>query len=152
MGGICIRAKPKCKNVKAQAFKAHDYEKPLGRVLMKRPAVAAILPILLLFCSGCSHVTQAVSVVCSSCVNIKKIRLTDENKHKLLAEIGNSKDISDQERHLLVEYSLRYSMPKILRGERPDLPTGKTLGELIDEERQWDAAHPEAVSARQESR
>lgn len=113
-----------------------------GSALLKRLLLPAILSISLIG-FACSRATDAVATVCPSCVNIKKIRLTDENKGKLLAEIGKTNEITDQERHLLVEYSMRYSMPKILRGERPDLPTGKTLGELIDEERKWDAAHPE---------
>jgi hypothetical protein len=115
---------------------------------MRRLTLTAILPILLL-CSSCSKVTQAVAVICPSCVNIKKIKLTDENKSKILADIAHSKEISDEERHLLVEYAIRYSMPKILKGGRPDLPSGKTLNELIEEERQWDAAHPEVVNNEQ---
>jgi hypothetical protein len=70
--------------------------------------------------------------------------VTDENKNTIMNRIGTGNEVTDQERHLLVEYSMRYSMAKILQGGRPDLPSGKTIGQMIDEQRKWDAEHPQA--------
>ena len=93
---------------------------------MKRLSIAAIFFVLL---------------ACSSCSNLKHTKVTAENKREVMNRIAKGSEITDEERHLLVEYSMRYSMDTILQGGRPDLPTGKTIGEMIEEQRKWDAEH-----------
>jgi hypothetical protein len=83
-------------------------------------------------------------LLCASCTSLKNTKVTEQNKNKIMQRIGTGNEITDQERHLLVDYSMRYSMAKILQGGSPDLPTGKTIGEMIEEERKWEAEHPEA--------
>lgn len=91
---------------------------------MNRLSIAALLVVLLL------------SLACS---NLKKTTVTEENKRELMSRIARGNEVTDEERHLLVEYSLRYNLAVVLRGGRPDLPTGKTIGEMIEEQRKWDA-------------
>jgi hypothetical protein len=91
---------------------------------MNRVSIVALL-VVLLFSLACS--------------NLKKTMVTEENKRDVMSRIAQGKEITDEERHLLVEYSLRYNLAAILQGGRPDLPTGKTIGEMIDEQRKWDA-------------
>jgi hypothetical protein len=91
---------------------------------MNRLSVAVVL-VLLLFSLACS--------------NLKKTRVTEENKREVMSRIAKGNEITDEERHLLVEYSIRYNMAVILKGGRPDLPTGKTIGEMIEDQRKWDA-------------
>jgi hypothetical protein len=73
--------------------------------------------------------------------------VTEENKSTIMSRIANGNEVTDEERHLLVEYSLRYSIATIMKGGRPDLPTGKTIGEMIEEQRKWDAEQAKAQAA-----
>jgi hypothetical protein len=91
---------------------------------MNRLSIAALL-VVLLFSLACS--------------NLKKTTVTEENKRELMSRIAQGNEVTNEERHLLVEYSLRYNLAVVLRGGRPDLPTGKTIGEMIEEQRKWDA-------------
>jgi hypothetical protein len=83
-------------------------------------------------------------VFCASCSSLKNTKVTEDNKSTIMSRIGTGNEVTEQERHLLVEYSMRYSMAKILQGGSPDLPTGKTVGQMIEEERKWEAEHPAA--------
>jgi hypothetical protein len=88
-----------------------------------------------------------VLLACFSCSNLKNTKVTDENKREIMTRIAKGNEITDEDRHLLVEYSTRYSMDTILRGGRPDLPTGKTIGQMIEEQRKWDAEQAKSQGA-----
>lgn len=79
----------------------------------------------------------AALLVCSACSNIKNKKVTEENKDKILSEIGAGKGLTDEERQLLAAYVARQGMLNIFGGGKPGLPTGKTVGEMIAEQRQW---------------
>jgi hypothetical protein len=98
---------------------------------MNRLSVAALIAVLLF------------SLACS---NLKKTKVTEENKRELMSRISQGNEVTDEERHLLVEYSIRYNLAVILKGGRPDLPTGKTIGEMIEEQRKWDAQQAQTQS------
>ncbi len=91
---------------------------------MNRLTIAALLAVLLFFLA---------------CSNLKKTKVTEENKREVMSRIAQGNEVTNEERHLLVEYSIRYNMAAILKGARPDLPAGKTIGEMIEEQRKWDA-------------
>lgn len=74
-----------------------------------------------------------------ACTSLKNTKVTDKNKLKLMSRISQGDEITNEERHLLVEYTLRSNMSAVLQGQRPELPTGKTIGEMIEEQRKWDA-------------
>jgi hypothetical protein len=96
----------------------------------------------------CGLLLCAAVLVCSSCSNIKNEKVTDENKDKVLNQISTSKDLTDEERQLLAAYVIRQNIGNIFGGGKPGLPTGKTVGEMIAEERQW-AAQEKAEEDRQ---
>ena len=73
----------------------------------------------------------------SSCSNIKSKKVTDANKDRVLGEISTSKDLTDEEKQLLVAYAMRQSLSAVFQGGKPGLPSGKTIGEMIDEQRAW---------------
>jgi hypothetical protein len=102
----------------------------LGGYQLKRLNTVALC-LALLFCASCSK-------------SLKNTTVTDQNKGKIMARISQGNEITDEERHLLVEYSMRYSMARILQGGGPDLPSGKTIGQMIDEQRKWDAEQAKA--------
>ena len=85
---------------------------------------------------------------CSSCTNIKDKKVTEENKDKILSEVPTSKDLTDEERQLLAGYVMRQSMASVFQGGKPGLPTGKTLGEMLQEQRKW-VAEEKAEEERQ---
>jgi hypothetical protein len=85
---------------------------------------------------SCLSLLCAVLSVCASCGNFKNRRVTDENKGTILAEIPTSKDLTGEDRELLGAYVVRYSFSGLLTGGKPGLlPTGKTIGEMIEEQR-----------------
>lgn len=92
----------------------------------------------------------AVLCVCSSCSNIKHKKVTDENKDKIMGEISTSKDLTAEERQLLAGYMFRQNLSTVFQGGKPSMPTGKTIGEMIDEQRKWVADTSEAEKAEKE--
>jgi hypothetical protein len=74
---------------------------------------------------------------CSSCTNIKNKKVTDENKDKILGEISTSKGLTDDERQLLAGYIMRQNLSSVFQGGKPSIPTGKTIGEMIEDQRKW---------------
>ena len=97
---------------------------------------------LLLLCS--------LLLVCSSCTNIKSKRVTDENKDQLLSQIATSKDLTDEERQLLTGYMVRQNLSSMFQGAKPTVPTGKTIGEMIEDQRKWVAQTEQAEKAEKE--
>lgn len=81
---------------------------------MRGPSIVALVTALL-FSSACS--------------NLKHTKVTEQNKREILSRIANGNEVTTEERHLLVEYTMRYKMAAVLQGRRPELPTGKTIAE-----------------------
>jgi hypothetical protein len=104
----------------------------LGGYCMRRRNISALL-IAILFLGACS--------------NLKNTKVTAENKREIMSRISQGNEITDEERHLLVEYSVRYNLSSVLKGQGADLPTGKTVGQMIEEQRKWDAEHPQSGNA-----
>ena len=93
----------------------------------------------------------ALCFLCSSCTNIKNRKLTDENKDKIMSEVASSKDFTDNDRQLLFGYMMRRTPVNIFQGGKPTIiPTGKTVGEMIEEQRQWVAQEAEKEKAEKE--
>jgi hypothetical protein len=61
--------------------------------------------------------------------------VTDGNKDKIMSEVSTSKELTDDERQLLAGYIMRHSLATVFQGGKPDIPTGKTVGEMIEEQR-----------------
>ncbi len=87
-------------------------------------------------------------LISSSCTNLKNERVTEENKDKILSEVSTSKDLTDEERQLLTGYVMRQSLANVFQGGKPGLPTGKTVREMIEEQRKW-VAQEKAEESRQ---
>jgi hypothetical protein len=100
---------------------------------MKRLNISVLL-IAILFFSACSK-------------SLKNTKVTAENKQQIMSRISLGNEVTDEERQLLVEYSVRYNLASIMKGNGPDLPNGKTIGEMIEEQRKWDAEHPQSGNA-----
>jgi hypothetical protein len=92
----------------------------------------------------------ALLLVCSSCSNVKRQKATDENKDKLISEVATSKDLTQEERKLLSAYIVRQNVSSIFQGGKPSIPTGKTIGEMIEDQRKWVAHNAEEENAEKE--
>ncbi|HWW15386.1 MAG TPA: hypothetical protein VN310_12055 [Candidatus Dormibacteraeota bacterium] len=92
----------------------------------------------------------ALLLVCSSCTNLKSQKVTDENKDKLISEIATSKDLTDEERQLLSGYIVRQNVSSIFQGGKPSIPAGKTIGEMIEDQRKWVAQQTKQEAAEKE--
>jgi len=68
------------------------------------------------------------------CSGTKGIKITDKNKDKVMEQIKDSKDLTVGEVQLLQTYVLRAAMT----GHDP-FPIGKTIGEIIDDQRKFNA-------------
>jgi hypothetical protein len=82
-------------------------------------------------------------LICSSCTNIKSKKVTEENKEKVLSEISTSTELTNEEKQLLLGYFMRQNMATIFQGGKPGLPSGKTLGEMIQDQKKWVAQEKE---------
>lgn len=103
---------------------------------MKSRSMAVLLAVLLF--------SLLFSLACS---NLKNTKVTEENKREVMTKIARGNELTNEERHLLVEYSIRQSMKNVLQGGRPELPTGKTVGEMIEEQRKWEAQQAQGGNA-----
>jgi len=92
----------------------------------------------------------AIVFLCSSCTNIKSKKVTDENKDKIMSEISTSKDLTDNDRQLLAGYMMRLNLSTVFQGGKPSIPTGKTVGEMIEDQRKWVAEEAEKEKAEKE--
>lgn len=83
-----------------------------------------------------AFVVVAVIVGCS---NVKNKKITEQNKDKILEELKNSKDLTVEEVGLLQAYMIRQGVTSALSGDKNAnlLPTGKTIGQVIEEQRKW---------------
>jgi hypothetical protein len=73
---------------------------------MKRLNISVLL-IAILFFSACSK-------------SLKNTKVTAENKQQIMSRISLGNEVTDEERQLLVEYSVRYNLASIMKGNGPD--------------------------------
>ncbi|MFB3884709.1 MAG: hypothetical protein ACE144_05745 [Thermodesulfobacteriota bacterium] len=83
----------------------------------------------------------AVLLICSllavSCPeNVKNKKITEETMEKDMQAIRDSKQLSDEETRLLAAYIVRSKLGSIFGGV--GLPKDKTVGQMIDEQRNWE--------------
>jgi hypothetical protein len=90
-----------------------------------------------------SAVLCATVFACSSCSNLKTTKITDENKDKIFSEIAASKDLTADDKEVLTNYIMRQSLAAVFAGGKPSIPTGKSIGEMLDEQRKWVAEEAE---------
>src|ERR1700742_4528348 len=76
-------------------------------------------------------------VVFASCSNVKGKKVTEENKGKILEEIKNTRDLTVEEVQLLQAYLIRTGMQDAMSGKEITFPVGKTIGEMIEEQRKF---------------
>lgn len=88
--------------------------------------------------------------VCSSCANLKSTKVTDENKDKIMNEISTSKELTSEERQLLTGYIVRENLSSVFKNGKPSIPTGKTVGEMIEDQRKWIAQNAEEEEGEKE--
>jgi hypothetical protein len=88
-----------------------------------RPTVAALCSLLALCIVGCS--------------NVKTKKVTADNKDKLWEQIKDSHDLSVEEVQLLQGYLIRQGMKDAMAGKDASFPVGKTVGEMIDDQRRF---------------
>ena len=69
--------------------------------------------------------------------SIKNKRITEKNQDTIWEEIKDSKDLTVEEVQLFQGYVLRQGLQGIFSGKEPKLPVGKTIGEIIEEQRGW---------------
>ncbi len=72
-----------------------------------------------------------------ACTNVKEKKFTTDNTEKLLKEIGESKDVSAEERDLFLAYMIRHGIADAFAGKDVKVPTGKSFGEMVAEQRAW---------------
>ena len=71
--------------------------------------------------------------------SIKETMVTEENKDTIFQQIKDSKDLTVEEVGLLQGYVMRSALRGAFSGEKPGIPTGKTIGQMIEEQRQFAA-------------
>ncbi len=81
----------------------------------------------------------ALLCVCSSCTNIKSERVTDQNQEKIISRILTNRDLTDDELRLLNGYIVRQSLSNPFQGDKLSIPTGRTIGEMVEDQRNWTA-------------
>ena len=81
-----------------------------------------------------------VLIAFTSCQqSIKDIEVTEENRETLFEEIKDSKDLTLGEVQLLQAYVVRTGLQNALSGGEASIPTGKTIGSMIEDQRSWTA-------------
>ncbi len=94
----------------------------------------AVVALLILATTGCS-------------ADPKKIRLTDAPPDAQLASLRLAKGLTVDETRLLYGYFARIRLESV-EGVPPNL-SGRTVGELIDEQRRWEQSHADLIAERQ---
>lgn len=93
--------------------------------------------------------TAALMITLGSCGGVKSKMITEKNKDTIFEEIKTSRDLTIEEVRLLEGYVVRTALQNISAGKTPALPVGKTIGQVIEEQRAvMDQA---AVASRAES-
>lgn len=76
-------------------------------------------------------------LLASACTNVKSMKITEENKDKIWEQIKDTKDLTGEEVQLLQSYMLRKGLRSAFSGKRFSFPVGRTIGEIIEEERRY---------------
>jgi hypothetical protein len=91
---------------------------------MQRPALAAVLFLLTVGLTSCAR-------------DPRQIKVTEQNKDKLVDSIKDEKGLTVDELRLLVARELRANAPALL-GQTAESLVGKTIGQLIEEQRRFE--------------
>ena len=91
---------------------------------MRRYFLSLLIGVSFALISGCSH-------------SVKDTKVTDENKDKIFEQIKDSKELTVEEVGFLQGYVLRSGLKEAFSGGKPSIPTGKTIGEMIEEQRKF---------------
>jgi hypothetical protein len=92
--------------------------------MMTRSASGILLTGFLLLTAACAG-------------DVKNMRVTEANKTTVFDEIKNSKSLTVEEVGLLQAFVLRKGFGGALAGEPTALPVGLTIGQMIEDQRQW---------------
>jgi hypothetical protein len=69
--------------------------------------------------------------------SIKETMVTEENKDKIFEQIKDSKGLTVEEVGHLQGYMMRHALKDAFSGGKPSIPTGKTIGQMIEEQKQF---------------
>ncbi len=75
--------------------------------------------------------------ICVACGNIKNKQVTEKNKSKLWEELRDSRGLTVEEVQLLQSYMIRHGIKDVLAGKDVEMPVGKSVGEMISEQRRY---------------
>jgi hypothetical protein len=79
----------------------------------------------------------ALLSLCSSCTDIKSEKVTDQNQEKIVSRILTNRELSDDELRLLNGYIVRQSLSNPFQGDKLSIPTGRTIREMVEDQRNW---------------
>jgi hypothetical protein len=89
----------------------------------------------------------ALALALASCSDPKRVRFASETPDAVLAQLQGRKGLSVDETRLLYAFVARTRID-VVEGTGPPL-AGRTVGEVIAEERAWEQAHAEAIAGAQ---
>lgn len=89
-----------------------------------RPIRAGLLMVALVFTMACAK-------------DPHKLKITEQNKNNFMDSIKDSKQLTVEETRLLLGYQIRNAAAQAFGG-RPESMVGKTVGDLINEQRQFE--------------
>lgn len=82
-------------------------------------------------------VVLAAVVVLFACTKARDKKFTDENSDKILKEIGESKDVTGEERELFLGYMVRHGIADAFAGKDVKVPAGRSFADIVSEQRAW---------------
>lgn len=90
------------------------------------------------------HTVLAVflSLLVTACARTKAIRVTDNNQDEVLQKVAQSKDLSSEEKQMVLAFFVRSKMGGMFGIEKAK-PADKTVGEIIQEQEAWVAKETE---------
>ena len=96
----------------------------LGEVFQMRPGNLAILCALLSLCSSCTDIKSEKSD-------------RPKPRKKIVSRILTNRELSDDELRLLNGYIVRQSLSNPFQGDKLSIPTGRTIREMVEDQRNW---------------
>jgi len=77
-----------------------------------------------------------IAITLISCAGTKGIKITDKNKDSILQTVTQSKSLTQEEKQLVTAYLMRSKLGGLF-GIAPANPVGKTIGQIIDEQKAY---------------
>jgi hypothetical protein len=87
-------------------------------------------------------ITVALAVFMVGCTRTRGMKITESNQEEVIAKVARAKDIPQEEKQMLVGYFLRSKMGSMLGAEACN-PVGRTVGQIIDEQKAYIAKQEE---------